>query len=534
MEAHLQEEKQYPVVVVGGSLVGLSTALFLAWRGIPSLVVEKHPGTSIHPRAGGFNARTMEIYRSVGMEATIRANEPRQMQASGTLRVETLAGKEINWYTHNINEIDDEITPVRGSFISQALLEPLLLERARELGAEVRFRTELVAFEQDAAGVTVTLKNRETGAIHTVRTSYLIAADGYKSPMRNALGIPFDGYGKLSDHVSIFFEADLKEALRGRHFAVCYVDNPRVQGVLGIMDETARKALFAITVPPGETVENYDQQRCIEALRAAIGIPDLDVHLKAVLHWVLASNLAERYQQGRIFLAGDAAHVVPPVGGFGANTGIQDAHNLAWKLALVLKGVASPALLTTYEAERRPVAELVGEQAFAGYAVRMSPHVAEQARHIQPIDFYTLMLGYQYHSAAIIEEPGSEGLRYEANLRQPSSVPGTRAPHVALERDGQRISTLDLFGGDFVLLTGSRAWCEAAGTVARRFELDLDCYLLGADLYDPTGDFFKTYGITPDGAVLVRPDGFIAWRSATAGEEPENTLAQIVTRILAR
>ncbi|QBD75468.1 monooxygenase [Ktedonosporobacter rubrisoli] len=526
-----------PVLIVGGSLVGMTTALFLGRQGIPALVVEKHAAPSTHPRASGFNPRSIEIYSSAGLEPAIRAAEPGLFRGSGVLRVETLAGKEITWYTHSIYEPIDDVSPVMGSIIPQKLLEPILIERAKALGAEVRYNTELVNVAQSADAVQAVLKDRETGEEQTIHARYLVAADGFQSPTRKALDIPFSGYGILSNHVSIFFHADLSAALRGRRFTLCYVDNAQIQGVLGIVDESAKYAAFVITLRPEEKVEDYDAQRCIEAVRAAIGLPELEVELEAILHWVIASQLADRYQQGRIFLAGDAAHVVPPVGGLGANTGIADAHNLAWKLALVLKGQAAPELLASYEMERRPVAKQAGEVAFAGYVERMAPHLAAQAPEVTPIEPFSLLLGYHYHSKALIEEPESAH-KLNDDPHHPSAAPGTRAPHIVLERAGQKISTLDLFTGHFVLLTAKdgKAWQQAAQQVTQLTGLQIESHCIGksGDVQDPQERFLSTYGISASGAVIVRPDGFIAWRSRALVPEPEKMLKQVFAQLLGR
>ena len=250
--------------------------------------------------------------------------------------------------------------------------------------------------------------------------------------------------------------------------------------------------------------------------------------------WRAEANCAERFGDGRVFLAGDAAHVVPPNGGYGGNTGVQDAHNLAWKLALTLGGVAGPGLLDSYDAERRPVGELTVEQAFTRYVMRVAPYLGTE--NTQPIvDDFSMEIGYRYDSPAIVLEPGSPP-RHE-HPRESAGRPGARAPHVFLERDGTRLSTLDLFGRNFVLLTGAEgaAWLAAAPEVAKELGVDLDVHLVGGDgLADAEGSFPGAFGISPSGAVLVRPDGFVGWRAVTAADAPDNALRQALQALLCR
>ena len=235
-----------------------------------------------------------------------------------------------------------------------------------------------------------------------------------------------------------------------------------------------------------------------------------------------------------MFLAGDAAHVVPPNGGYGGNTGVQDAHNLAWKLALTLAGVAGPGLLDTYDAERRPVGELTVEQAFTRYVTRVAPYLGTE--NTQPIvDDFSMEIGYRYDSPAVVLEPGSPP-RHE-HPRESAGRPGARAPHVFLDRDGARLSTLDLFGRNFVLLAGPEgaAWPAAALAVADRLGVGLDANVVGGTgLADPEGCFPGAYGISPSGAVLVRPDGFVGWRAPEAAGAPEQALRQALQTLLCR
>ena len=264
----------------------------------------------------------------------------------------------------------------------------------------------------------------------------------------------------------------------------------------------------------------------IELLRGGIGIPDYPVKIDGVARWRSVSDIARHYQLGRVFIAGDAAHVMPPNGGFGGNTGIHDAHNLAWKLALVLKGLAGPELLATYEQERRPAGKFTVEQAYTRYVTRSATYLG--AKDFEPpVNDFNIELGYLYHSPAIVAEDDDEAVH--ADPRETFGRPGSRAPHLWIEKDGKRVSTLDLFGAGFTLLaaTEGAAWSTAAREAADAAGgLTLEAYTFGQELRDPENGFAAAYGITATGAVLVRPDGFVAWRAKSSGTKPQDTLRE--------
>ena len=550
------EEAEVPVLIVGGSLVGLSTALFLASRGVESLVVERHSGTAIHPRAGHFNLRTLEILRAAGLEDTVRRKSREQYPPDGGIsNVESLAGREIATYFADLNAGVAEFSPTIRLFINQDALEPILRERAEALGARTRYRTECTSLESDDDGVTAVLTDVTTGARSLVRARYAVAADGNRSAVRSRLGIGMRGHGVLSNSITIYFRAerDLTPLLAGRNQGVHYVTNPVLRGffrldrsgnggflVVNLVGDTARPDVVAAypEAPWANVAEGITKERALELLRAAIGVPGMPLVIEDIASWQAVADSADRYCDGRIFLAGDAVHVVPPNGGFGGNTGVQDAHNLAWKLALVLNGTAGPGLLATYDAERRPVGEFTVEQSYARYVTRVAPYLG--TADAQPVvdDLY-LELGYRYNSAAVIAEPGGGDLPHQ-HPRDCQGQPGSRAPHVWLHRRGERLSALDLFGGNFVLLAGARgaAWHESALRAARQLSVGLDAYQVqdgaAGELADPDSRFCGAYGISPHGAVLVRPDGFVAWRAADATGATVEVMTSVLSRVLCR
>ena len=534
------------VLIVGGSLVGLSTALFLRLHGVSCLAVERHSSTAIHPRAGHFQLRTIEILRAAGLEEAVRRRGEEQYHPDGGINnVESLAGREIASYFANLNAGVEEFSPTVRLFIDQDALEPILRTRAEELGAELRYRVECTSVAQDASGVTATLRDLDDGGREeqTVRAKYLVAADGNRSPVREQLGIAMRGHGVLSNSVTIYFrsEVDLAPLLEGRDQGVNYVTNPVLRGffrldrtgnrgflVVNLVGDTARPEIVAAypDAPWANIAHTIDEPRAFELLRAAIGVPGIPVVVEDVATWRAVADSAERYQDGRVFLAGDAAHTMPPNGGFGGNTGVQDAYNLAWKLGLVLSGVAGPGLLDTYDGERRPIGALMVEQAYSRYVTRVAPYLGTDG--MQPlVDDFSLEIGGRCNSPAVVLEPGEAHPLHE-HPRESKGRPGSRAPHVPLERHAS--STLDLFGRRFVLLAAGAgdAWRSAALSAAQEVGLPIDSHVLG------NPEFADAYGITGAGAVLVRPDGVVGWRAVDAAGASKDNMRDVLTGLLCR
>jgi putative polyketide hydroxylase len=434
------------------------------------------------------------------------------------------------------------VTPCAFCSIDQDRLEDIVRQRAIELGADIRYSQEMTRFDQDDDGVTAVIADQATGTERQVRARYLIAADGHGSAIRAALGVPMIGPGTLVHVLSLIFKADLTAALRGRDVGLAYLNKPEHGTLMSPLDG-GRWVFFTPYHPEaGESPERLDEAQCVAKIRAAIGVADLAVELEAqipktgakVLGFELAAQVAERLSDGRVFLVGDSAHAIPPTGAFGASTGIQDAHNLAWKLSAVVKGFASPALLDSYHPERRPVAQSTMDQALAELTGRMGLGGDDE----DAPGYAATVFGHRYRSAAVVTEDGDDDgdrpdLRY-------IGAPGTRAPHVEVSRDGVPLSTLDLFGRRFVLLTGdgSGVWRKAGQEAAQQLGVDLDFHHVGADgdLADPHGRFLAAYGLTPAGAVLVRPDGIVAWRSTTADEhgDPVGLVDGVLRRVLGR
>ncbi len=532
---------EVPVLIVGGSLVGMSTAMLLGHHGIRSLAVEHHRGTAIHPRAAMITQRTMEVLRTVGIEQIVLQKSDEQFVQDGAIMaVETLAGKELAYYIANLNEGVRDVSPSPRIFITQSLLEPLLKSRATELGADLRFSTEMISFDEDRDGVTAKIRHRDTGKEETVRARSMIAADGAHSKVRDLLGIHMLGHGVFSKSITIYFRGDVAPLLRGRSLSVMYVLNSTLSGFFRIEKPFTSGFLVVHWLgdpknPVTDVSKDLTDERAYELLRAGLGDENSPVKIENVMHWDATADTAERFQKGRVFLVGDAAHVMPPSGGFGGNTGVQDAHNIAWKLALVLKGLAGSDLLGTYDLERRPAAAFTVEQAYSRYVTRSAPYLKSDNMQAIQNDL-NIEFGYVYDSRAVIPEGAGGGPGHE-NPRESKGRPGTRAPHVWLRRDGREISTLDLFDRNFTLLAGpdGEGWCHSARAAAKRLGIEIDIHRIGVGgLEDETGGFLGAYGIAPTCAVLVRPDGFVAWRAKTgeaaSAEEISSALGSLLCR----
>ncbi|MEU9219630.1 FAD-dependent monooxygenase [Streptomyces sp. NPDC048376] len=562
-----------PVLVVGGSLVGLSTSVFLGRLGVRHTLVERHAGTSIHPRGRGNNVRTMEIFRVAGAEPDIRRAAATLADNHGILQAPTLAGDAGEWLFKQIDPGGGlaRFSPSSWCLCSQNDLEPELLTHATNLGGDLRFGTELLSFEADTDGVTAIVKSRETGEHTTISADYLVAADGPRSPVREQLGIGQSGPGDLFHNISITFRSRrLADVVGDRRFIVCYLTDENADGALLPVDNRENWVFHAPWHPEqGETVEDFTDERCAAHIRRAIGEADLDVEITGKAPWHAAQRVARSYRSGRVLLAGDSAHEMSPTGAFGSNTGIQDAHNLAWKLAAVLEGWAGEGLLDTYDMERRPVAEATSaraahrsvEHSHPGFApppvvggggpggpggARGGPGGPGGAPGGGPgggpqRGILNVALGYRYPRGAVVgADPATPVVPEGLDL---SGAPGSRAPHLWLRRGEQRLSTLDLYEDSLVLLSDAAqptGWHEAAAEVAAGMRVPLQSYRVGgtpgADLTpdDEETDWARAHGVTRGGAVLVRPDGFVAWRSPGPAPDPAAMLRQVVGSVLAR
>ncbi|WP_270607524.1 FAD-dependent oxidoreductase [Bacillus mobilis] len=532
-----------PVLIVGGGLSGLASALFLAKHDVDYLLIERHSSTAIHPKAGGITFRTMELFRELGLEQKIRSPGKALENCRGRIAVHTIAeaNKEelakmrATQYGNDEKLLQkiEEISPSKQTACYQIILEYMMLQEARSLGGELSFYHELVSYEQNEQGIIATIRNRETEEESIIHCDYVIAADGAKSKIREQLGISTEGRGTIGGYyMNIYFEADLSEFIQGDAFGFTMVLHPEVLGAL-IPVDNERRWIYHVSYDPlkGERPEDFTIERCKQIIQTAIGSTNIEAEIVSVLPWEATESTATKFQDDRIFLVGDSAHIMPPTGGFGSNTGIQDAHNLAWKLAAVIKGKGNPKLLETYHKERYPVAKLTTD-----YASSLLFRAANREEgSLNNMDGLAVTVGYQYRSEAIVDDSATP---HRMDIVDLSGKPGTRAPHFWGTYDGKEISILDLLGNDFVLLIGAenRDLTECVQDVSSKLGINIKVYSVGlrGDFITQENVFRELYGIENEGVVLIRPDGFIGWRSAKAVINPDVMLEEVMSNLLCR
>jgi 2-polyprenyl-6-methoxyphenol hydroxylase-like FAD-dependent oxidoreductase len=539
------EEKMLdiPILISGGGPVGLTASLLLSKHGVRSLLVERHPGTAILPKARGINARTMEMYRQCGIDAAIRAAGLAAERLGLIVWTETLAGREIERRVPGrAMPKNMAVTPTTNCLCAQDDLEPVIRRFAEAAGpGALRFNAELTSFSQKAGSVTGTITDRVTGEATPFSARYLIAAEGAQSRVRRSLGVQMIGEEKVYDSVNILFNADLRQWTEHRPAALYFVEQPELRGTFLTINGTDRWGFLIHSVSRyGYRPGDFTPERCTALIRQAVGIPELAVSVLGVSPWEASAIVADRYRDGAVFLAGDAAHEMPPTGGFGLNTGVQDVHNLAWKMAAVLRGQADDALLDSYHAERQPLAEAITRAALAN-AMSMGRTKRQSSAVLPRREFLNengLIFGLCYESMAVIPD-GTPAVQVADPVTEyvPSARPGSRAPHVWLQRGGEQLSTIDLFGPHFVLLVGrdSDAWRKAVHQIEPSWPPIIG-FTIGkeGDLIDTADNWHEAYGVGTEGAVLVRPDGYVAWRSRSGTSEPGQVLRAVFDDLLGR
>ena len=586
------------VLVVGGGGCGLAISVFLADKGVDFLTIERHVSTSILPKAHYLNQRTMEIFRQHGLADDVYAqgtppyNRSRTKWYTSLGGDNPLAGKTIfemgGLGGHGTPRIVHylETSPSDTANLPQIRLEPLIKSHAESRDASrIRFSCELVEFNQDADGVTATIRDVETGRTETVRAKYLVAADGGRT-VGKVLGVAMDGPTKLITQIAVHCETDLSQWIPDDRVLLNWLKPMHRQGVSVL-----------VAMGPGQWGRNspewslgfprmpfdppsFSDVAAADEVRKILGIPDLQVKVRCVSEWAVEGVLAQRYRVGRVFLAGDAAHRHPPTTGLGLNTGIQDAHNLAWKLALAVTGKAGDKLLDSYEAERRPVGAFNVEWALNTFFNHMLLEMGVVAVHpnnltevqtpghvigavqalfsdnangrmrrdrlqaifgTQAIEFFAqdVELGFVYDSSAVVGD-GSPAPARPANgqLYTPTSRPGHRLPHCWLDQRGQKLSTHDLSGakGDFVLLVRSKGeqWRAAVEAAAKGTGVAIRLVVIGrgGDALDAEARWEALCGVAEDGAVLVRPDNMVAWCTTSLPDHADIELTRVLRAVL--
>ena len=584
-------DEAVPVLIVGGGGAGLTASMLLARQGVEHLLLSARPGTSELPKAHVLNLRAMEVLEDVGAAAAIAERGTPAEQMAATAYYAGFAGPDPDygrrlarleaWGAGGEDELWRAASPCRQMNLPQIRLEPLLKARAEELSpGRIRFGHELIDLEQDEDGVRALIRENASGREYVVRSDYLFGADGGRLVPR-LIGVEYEGLGVVTQTATLHVSADFSRWAKDPDVLIRWIYSPQA-GVLVVMvpmgperwGPDSEEWVIHLNYP----VDREESDAQVEAdARRALGIGDLPMEIHKITRWAVDAVIASSFRVGRVLLLGDAAHRHPPTGGLGLTSAIHDAQNLCWKVAAVLAGDADAALLDTYEDERRPVdarncqrsLENAVNHFATGAAVGISPENspeenmerlrrvwsgrpedAEQRSSVlrgmraQSMEFSELNVeyGYSYESAAVVPD-GTEPPTPVDDVRvyQPSARPGAPLPHAWIEdEDGDRRPIKDLVPpGRFLLIAGEDggAWCDAATELASAACLPLDAVRVGhldGDLYDPRCAWVRQREIQSDGAILVRPDRFIAWRASTAADDPLGELADAVGQILAR
>ena len=577
------------VLVVGSGPAGASAALFLASYGTSTLMITKYSRLSDSPRAHITNQRTMETMRDMGIEDVLMREATPWEYMGNTTFCTSLAGEELgripSWGTDTARHADYELqSPCTMLDAPQTITEPILVEAAQERGAQIRFDTEYLSHTQDDTGVTSSVRDRLTGAEYTIRSRYLIGADGARSKVAADAGLPFEGPGATGGAMNIVIEADLSRFVAHRPSVLYWMLQPGAEregvglGVLRMIKPWHEWMLmwgYEVAVGPPEFTDDFIRELAVKL----VGTEDFEMKVKSYAPWTVNHQFATTIARGRVFCAGDAVHRHPPTNGLGSNTSIQDSYNLAWKLAHVVAGTAAPALLATYDAERAPIARQIVERANQSIvdtgkiltaldltdttdvarldrqlALRKEPGPAgEKVRaalreaigyKAYEFDAHGVEHNQRYASAAVAPDgtPMPEYQRDPELYAQPSTWPGAKLPHTWVTRGGRRVSTLDLAGhGRFTLVTGigGQPWLDAAAELGADLGLAITPVLIGPgqSYEDPYGTWAALREIDDGGVLLVRPDLYAAARHLAAPASPEQArdwLAATLSAILAR
>ncbi len=577
---------QTDVLIVGSGPAGGSAALCLSTLGIPNIMITKYRWTANTPRAHITNQRTMEIFRDLGIEGQVLADASPHEIIGDTVFCTSIAGEEIGrirtWGTHPAREADYQLaSPSLTCDIPQTYLEPILVKNATVRGTETRFSTEYLSHQQDAGGVDVRVRDRLTGSVYTIRAKYLIGGDGARSMVAADIGLPMEGQMDIAGSMNITFKADISAYVSHRPSVLYWVIQPgsNVGGIgagLVRMIRPWNEWLIVWGYDISQPAPVVDEEAARQIVRSLLGLPELEVAITGTSLWGNNEMYATHLQSGRVFCAGDAIHRHPPSNGLGSNTSVQDSYNLAWKLAAVLRGQASASLLDTYSGERAPVARqivlrankssrefvqffdvlgLTGAKTEAEMIERIDERKANtprggairaalvKAMELKDYEFnaHGVELGQFYESSAIVSD-GSVRPRPARDPElyfQPSTVPGSRLPHAWVGDAVRKLSTLDLAPMTrFTLITGiaGDAWVSATEKVARDLGIPLEAVVIGPgrEITDIYFDWARLREVAEDGAILVRPDKHIGWRSMDMPEDPQRALHTVMSSLLGR
>ena len=574
------------VLIVGSGPAGSAAALFLATLGVPTIMITKYRWTANTPRAHITNQRAMEIFRDLGIEDQVQAEATPHHLIGDTVFCTSIAGEEIGrihtWGTGADREADYRLaSPCLTVDIPQTYLEPILVKNATVRGTQSRFSTEYLSHSQDADGVDVLVRDRFTGGTYTIRAKYLIGADGARSKVAADIGLPYEGAMDIAGSMNITFKADISAYCDHRPSVLYWVVQPGsdVGGIgagLVRMVRPWNEWLIVWGYDINEEPPVVDDEAATRIVRNLLGLPDLAVEITGASLWGNNEMYATHLQSGRVFCAGDAVHRHPPSNGLGSNTSIQDSYNLAWKLAAVLHGQASPALLETYSTERAPVAERIVKRAnkssrefadlFVALGLTDAGTEAEMVRRMQErkantpegaakraalvkamelknyeFNAHGVEMGQFYASAAVVPDGDATPAptRDPDLYHQPSTVPGAHLPHAWVGDQTRKLAMMDLAPYTrFTLITGiaGEAWADAATEVGAELGVEVGAVVIGPgrEVTDLYYDWARLREIDESGALLVRPDKHIGWRAPALPADPAAALRAALRQILGR
>jgi putative polyketide hydroxylase len=509
-----EPELETEVLVVGGGPVGLTCAALVAGMGVRTLLIERRTSVSYYPKARALTARTLEVFRQLGVERAVHEAMPAERTRNYAMGP-GLGSSALTLTPFGLGSLDPRPdTPCTGSFCPQDHLEPILEARLRrEPSAAVRFGHELISLAQDGEGVIAEVRNLADGARRRARARLLVGADGARGLVASQIGVTMSQPVELDPALTVIFKAPLAQRVDPLASVYLLLYDPKsgsggmVSGVSLARDPEEWSMVSVQTPEWGDELTPQTAPRWRELVRQVIGVPDLPVEVTAVARWWRTATVAERLAQGRVALAGDSAHLMPPAGGLGLNTGVQDAHNLAWRLAAIVGG-AAPDLLDDYDRERRPEIARSVEAAVANY------HKGGDMDAIWNKPQLGLSLGVQYEAGSFASDEPPPARTYPYHDYAPSGRPGGRALHLWLDEAAGR-SILDLFGRDFVLLVERES--DPAGLSAARLKAAGAPVAVAPLAQQMTAErlarWRELYGVGEGGAVLVRPDGIVAWRT---------------------
>jgi 2,4-dichlorophenol 6-monooxygenase len=574
------------VIVIGSGPAGGSAALLLATYGVPTVLATKYGWMANTPRAHITNQRTMEVLRDLGVEdKALAVGTPPDLMGD-TVLCTSLTGPEIgriaSWGTGAGSASEyGAASPCHMIDLPQTYLEPILASEAAARGAKLRLDTEFLDFTQDEDGVTARFLDRVRGDEFTLRAKYLIGADGARSRVAELAGLPIAGQTGKAGSMNITFTADLAPYVAHRPSVLYWVMRPGAHlGGIGMglvrMVRPWNQWLLTWGYDIEQAPPEVDVEEATRLVRDLVGDPGLEVEITSTSLWTVNHNYATEYRSGRVFCAGDAVHRHPPSNGLGSNTSVQDSYNLAWKLAMVVRGEAGEGLLDSYTAERAPVGKQIVDRAnlsrdqfgpifaalgisgdtdsdgiTAGLETCLAPtpegaskrRELEKAIELKHYEFnaHGVELDQRYASGAVLPDgvAATSSERDAELFHRPSTEPGAKLPHAWLVGPhGRRVSTLDVVGGGrWTVLTGltGTAWRDAAAKVGAELGLDLRAVLVGApETRDAYGDWSRLSGIDEDGCLLIRPDGYIAWRRRTSSPTAAPTLLAALRTLLDR